>query len=351
MGGAKIELVFYDNESNPDRSRIVAERLVAEHPDIAAVTGAAASAFVIPMLPTFERAGITFITAQTSGLITSQGYKHVFAYAAQSPGFADAQVGILQWINETYNVGLSKIGLVYEDTEWGLTNAQAARDLIAKIPGFELVYDMSFAPGAADLSPLVLGLMQANAEVLFPTVYTHDARLLISNMQAFNYEPIIVGGGGGIVYPAFAKELGDLVNGVLSVGSHNFDAKTIMNNPELASVGKDFEARFGYFMPEQACGTYSAIYLLAAALEKAGTVDRDTFSETFRSLDVAALTPGGAMKFDETGWNVNSVGIMSQWQKDPDGVYRTRSVYPPSEATVEFQLTKLLTDRIDATKK
>ena len=348
MGGATLEIVVADNESDPDRSRMVAEQMLAQNPDIVAVHGAAASAFVIPMLPVFERERVPFITAQTSGFITSQGYEWVFAYAAQSPGFASAQVGVLSWINDTYGTGLSRIGLVYEDTEWGLTNAQAARDLIAQIPGFELVYDQNFAPGAADLTPVVLGLVESGAEVLFPTVYTQDARLLFATMQQFDYTPVIVGGGGGFVLPVFADELGDLVDGILSVGSHIFDAATILKNPNLANLGADFEARFGYFMTEQAVGGYGAVYLIAAALEEAGSAERTAFRDAFRALNVAGTTPGGAMNFDETGWNQNSLGVMGQWQRGADGVFRTHAVYPPEEATVEFQLTQLLRDRIAA---
>jgi len=346
LGGAMIEIVWADNESDPDRSRMVAEQMLANNPDIIAVHGAAASAFVIPMLPVFEREHVTFFTAQTSGAITSQGYEWVFAYADQSLGFARAQVGVLAWINETYQTGLSRIGLVYEDSEWGLTNAQAARDLIAQMPGFELVYDQNFAPGAADLTPIVLGLMEADAEVLFPTVYTHDARLLFATMRQFDYEPLIVGGGGGFVLPVFAEELGDLVDGILSVGSHIFDSATIMNNPNLRDIGRQFEDRFGYFMTEQAVGGYAAVYLFAAALEEAGSTDRTAFRDAFRELTITGATPGGALNFDETGWNQNAVAVMGQWQRGPDGRFRTHAVYPPQEATVEFQLTQLLADRL-----
>jgi len=348
LGGATIDIVWGDNESNPDRSRMVAEQMIAANPDLIAIHGAAASAFVIPMLPVFEREQITFFTAQTSGAITDNDYEWVFAYADQSPGFAGAQVGVMAWINETYDTGLSRIGLVYEDSEWGLTNAAAARTLIEQMEGFELVYDQNFAPGAADLTPIVLGLIESGAEVLFPTVYTHDARLLFATMQQFDYSPLIVGGGGGFVLPVFADELGDLVDGILSVGSHIFDSATIMNNPNLRNIGAQFEERFGYFMTEQAVGGYAAAYLFAAALEAAGSADRTDFRDAFRALTITGATPGGAMNFDATGWNQNAVAVMGQWQRGADGMFRTHAVYPPSEATVDFQLTQLLIDRIAA---
>jgi len=348
LGGAMIELVIYDNESDPDRSRMVVERMVDENPDLMAAHGAAASSFVIPMLPIFERAGLPFLTAQTSQAITAQDYEYVFAYAAQSPGFAAAQIGILEWINEEFGTDLVRIGIVYEDSEWGLTNSAAARDLIEQMPNFELAFDQSFTPGAADLSPIVVGLVNADVEVIFPSVYTQDARLLFNTMNAFDYHPLIVGGGAGVLFPGFAEDLGELVNGIISVASHNFDAATIVNNPnpEIANIYQAFEARFGYMMPEQAVSAFGAVYMIAAALEETGSRDRTELMHAIRALDISALTPGGRMNFAANGFNENSVAVMVQWQLSDDGVFRPRTVFPTSEATVEFQLTDLLRSKM-----
>jgi len=345
LGGAQIELVVYDNESDSDRSRMVAERMIDENPNMIAATGAVASSFVIPMLPTFEKAGLPFLTSQTSQAITEQDYQYIFAIAAQSPGFAAAQVDILKWINEEYGTELTRIGIIYEDSEWGLTNSQAARDLIGQMDHFELAFDQSFTPGAADLSPIVVGLIDADVEVIMPSVYTQDARLLFNTMTAFNYAPLIVGGGAGVLAPGFAEDLGDLVNGIISVASHNYDATTIRNNPELANIGDRFEEKFGYIMPEQAVGTFSAVYLIAQALEISGTTDRTDLMHAIRGLTTAGLTPGGPMNFAENGFNENSVAVMVQWQRGDDGVFRPRSVFPPEEADVEFQLTELLIEK------
>ena len=65
-----------------------------------------------------------------------------------------------------------------------------------------------------------------------------------------------------------------------------------------------------------------------------------------RELTISTLTPGGELKFEENGWNSNSVAVMMQWQLDEDGEYRPHTVFPDSEATVEFQLTDLLRERL-----
>ena len=347
LGGAQLELVIYDNESDSDVSRTTAERLLSENPDVVAVHGASASAYVLPMLSVFERNQVPFLTAQTSESIVGQGYQYAFAFASLSPQFAQTQVDMLNWLNETYEgLNLTKVGIVYEDTEWGLTNSAAAREAIANAEGLELVYDQAYTPSASDLSSIVVGLMSAGVEVVFPTSYTQDAKLLFNTMVSYDYSPLIVGGGGGMLYPVFGQDLGDLVNGVLSVRSHNYDAATILNNEELADVGTRFEERFGYFLPEQGVSAYNAVYIVAHALENCASTDPTDVMNAIRALEIETLTPGGALHFEENGWNSNSVAVMMQWQKDEDGTYRPHVVFPASEATVEFQLTDLLEERL-----
>ncbi|MHC6202063.1 type 1 periplasmic-binding domain-containing protein [Breznakiellaceae bacterium SP9] len=180
-----------------------------------------------------------------------------------------------------------------------------------------------------------------------PTSYTQDAKLIFNTMIQNNYSPLIIGGGAGFLYPVFAQDLGPLVNGVLSVASHNYDAKTVRNNSFITSIGEDFEKTFGYFMPEQGASAYNAIYLVATALEaNGGKTDGPSLAAAIRKLNGTSVTPGGALKFGANGWNENSVAVMIQWQKDTDGKFRPHAVFPPSEAAVEFQLTDMLKERI-----
>jgi len=345
LNGRHLEVIFYDNQSSSDVARQVAERLLAERPDVVAVHGASASSFVLPMLATFERARVPFLTAQTSQTITGQGYEYVFAFAAQSPQFASTQVELLEWLNATYGVNITKVGLIYEDSEWGLTNSQAARDQINQSSTLTLAYDARYQASSADLSSLIVGLINAGCEAVFPTSYTQDAKLIFNTMLQYNYSPLIIGGGAGFLYPIFGQDLGDLVDGVLSVASHNYDAKTVRENSQFGRIGEDYEARYREFMPEQGVSAFNAVYLVAQALERAGSTDTSRVKDAIRALTIPSLTPGGGLNFDETGWNRNSVAVMIQWQRDQDGVFRPHAVFPPSEATVEFQLTDMLKAR------
>lgn len=346
LGGAKIELVVYDNESDSDKCKTVAERLINENPEVVAIHGASASAYVLPMLSVFEKGSVPFLTAQTSETITSQGYKYAFAFAAQSPQFAQTQVDMLEWLNKEYSLNITKVGIVYEDTEWGLTNSAAARKSIDASETLELVYDQSYTASSSDLSSIVVGLMNAGCEVVFPTSYTQDAKLIFNTMVSYDYSPLIIGGGAGFLYPVFGNDLGNLVDGVLSVASHSYDAAVIRNSKKYADVGERFEKIYKYFMPEQGVSAYNAVYLVSQALEKCSSTDGEAVMKAVRELKITSLTPGGELNFQENGWNKNGLAVMVQWQKDSDGLYRPHTVFPASEATVKFQLTELLKSKL-----
>jgi branched-chain amino acid transport system substrate-binding protein len=346
LGGRKLEVFFYDNKSSSDESRAAAERLLGEHPDIVAASGAGSSGWVLPLLPTFEKAQVPFLSAQTSQTLTGQGYKYIFIFGCQAPQFSGGQIEMIQWLNDTYKLGVTKVGLIYEDTEVGSVNSQATRDLIKTAPGLTIAYDMKFQPNASDLSSIVLGLMNAGCEVVFPTAYTQDAKLFYNTMKQYNYAPIVIGAGAGFLYPAFAQDLGDLVDGLLSTATHSYDIKSIKKIAEYANLGEEYETKYREFMPEQAVSAFNAVYIIAQALEKCASTDPKVVAETIRSLKIDSLAPGGPLNFDGAGWNQNAVAVMVQWMKDNDGIYRPHTVFPPSEAAVEFQLSDMLKSKI-----
>jgi branched-chain amino acid transport system substrate-binding protein len=279
-------------------------------------------------------------------LLTSQGYKYINVFGCQATQFSAGQIEIINWLNSTYGVGISKVGLIYEDTEVGSVNSAATRNLLKNYPNLTIAYDQKFQPNASDLSSIVIGLMNSGCEVLFPTAYSQDAKLLYNTMVQYRYSPLVVGAGAGFLYPAFARDLGDLVNGLLSTATHSYDIRSIRNNPQYSRVGEDYEAKNKEFMPEQAVSAFNAVYIVSQALEKTATTDSAKLGEAIRALTITSLAPGGPLNFDSVGWNQNAVAVMVQWQKDGDGIYRPHAIFPPSEATVEFQVPDMLKSRV-----
>lgn len=81
--------------------------------------------------------------------------------------------------------------------------------------------------------------------------------------------------------------------------------------------------------------TYSHMYLIKDAIERAGTRDPQAIRDAMAATDVsegpaAAPWPAQRVRFDETGRAVDRVAVLAQWQGD-----RTVTVYPPDLAQGE----------------
>jgi branched-chain amino acid transport system substrate-binding protein len=84
--GAPVELVVSDDEGDPQKSTIVAQRLV-DDPAVVAVIGPMNSGAVLAAAPIYERAGLAFITPSgTNVRITDSGWKTAFRTTGRDDG-------------------------------------------------------------------------------------------------------------------------------------------------------------------------------------------------------------------------------------------------------------------------
>lgn len=335
LGGAKLELVTGDLMSDTNQCKTVAERLMQDS-SIVAATGASASSYVLPMLPVFEKAKTPFVTAQVAPAITNQGYQYVFETTAMAPENGKVQVNFINYLNEQQGMGLKKIGIIYENTEYGQSNAKSAVELAGNA-GLEVVFNESFPAGIADASALIANLKQSDAQVVIPSCYTQDAKTIFNTMKSMNYNPVIVGGGSGFLYPAFANELQDAVNGITSSASGSWDTKSVQDNEAFKMVPELYKEKYNEFMTEQALASYNIIWIISQALETSGSTDKDVLRDTIRGMKIETMVVGGELAFDETGYNTNAYSIINQWQKQEDGTYLPRTIFPEKAATAKYQ--------------
>lgn len=335
LGGKKLELVVGDTMSDTSQAKAVCERVMADHSIVAGI-GIGGSSYTIPMMPVFEKMEKPFVQIGVSTNITNQGYTYTFQPVPNGESFGSTQVEFLQYLGESQGIEVSKVGIIYENTEYGLSTAQTNKE-VAEAAGYEVVYDESFTTPSSDLSSLVVALKNSGAEAIFPVCFSQDAKLLFNTMNTMDYHPVIVGGGAGFLFPAFAQELGEDVDGIVSVGSNSWDSKSMTDNQELAEIAQQYEEKYGTFMAEHAVGYYNNIYIIAKALEECGSTDGAVLRETIANLHIPTLQPGGELNFDETGANTNARAVMIQWQKCEDGEYRPKTVYPEEEANAAYQ--------------
>lgn len=336
MGGAKIEVVEGDIMSDVNQCKPVAERVLADSSIMAGV-GAAASSYVIPMLPAFEKAGVPYLTACVADAITNQGYKCAIQMGQNSTYYGEANGQFLQWLNEEQGLGVSKVAIMYENSEYGQSQAEAFKTSMEKA-GMDIAYYESYPPSLTDASSMIANIMQTGADVVYPVATVQDAKTICNTMQSMDFYPVIFGGGAGFLMPTFAAEMGDAVDGMSSSSMANWDIGNIVNNAELQAYVDFYMEKYSEWPVEHAVTQLNAFYLIKTALEQNPTRDPEVLNETIKGLSVVSLMPGGVTNFNENGMNVGASSLFVQWQKDPeDGLYKTRAVWPVEESTVPYQ--------------
>lgn len=334
LGGAKIEIVKADTLSDSSQAKAVAERVLSENPDLVAAIGAGGSGYTLAMGPVFEKATLPYVQSGVSSSISEQGYKYTFQPVPTT--FGQTQIEFIDWLNKNQGMNITKVGIIYEDTDYGLSTAKG--DLaLAESAGLKVVFNQSFPQYSSDVSSLITNLKASGADMVLPVAFTQDAKLIFDTMASMNYHPLVLGGGAGFLYPAFGDALKDSVNGVLSVASANWDTSMFQKSDEFKTVAAGFEQKYGYFMSEHSVVTFSHVYLIWQALEKCGTTDGPTLTEAIRALQIPSLQPSsaadGSVAFDANGKNLNAIPVIIQWQKGTDGKYRPVTVYPESMVT------------------
>ena len=100
---------------------------------------------------------------------------------------------------------------------------------------------------------------------------------------------------------------------------------------EAQRVNADYKKRTGEFLFEYAGGLVAQTFMLADALERAGSADPQKVRAALSSLDVsagyAAMAPGGKVKFGPDGRNIYGRPVGVQWQNGD-----LASVFPKEDA-------------------
>src|SRR5690606_41070856 len=117
-----------------------------------------------------------------------------------------------------------------------------------------------------------------------------------------------------------------LINGVMSAVA-NWGAKG-----QEALIKRMKDEYNEPWMTQNAISTYGDMWIIKAALEKAGKADRESMAIAIRELDEgkSPYFPGGVLKFDDKGRRVDAGMTVIQWQ---DGVPVT--VFPEDLALVK----------------
>src|ERR1700761_2303668 len=187
LGGAKVEVVFADNQGSPATGQNQTLRLITEE-KVVAMTGPSQSGSPRPASAIAEKYGIPFVNGESvAANLTERGFKWFFRVTPVASDFAKIYYDFLRDMKAT-GAKTDNVALVHDNTEYG-TSVSSVITSVFKDGGLPTPIDIAYAPNATDVQSQVLQLKEKKPDVVIMIAYTSDAILFQKTMQSLDYKP------------------------------------------------------------------------------------------------------------------------------------------------------------------
>jgi branched-chain amino acid transport system substrate-binding protein len=327
LGGMKLELIYADSESKPEKGVAEAERLINTE-KVHVLTGCWNSAVTYPTTAVAERYGIPFVVpVSVSDKITAQGFKNVFRIAAKDSWWTRDQFTFLKDMQDEFGTKIEKVAFVYENGDWGKGFATQWKTL-AEEAGYKVVLDEPYPSTTTDLSPVVQKIRRAKPDVLMLVSNAADAILLTNTIAEYKVKvKAIITSGGGHADPSFMKAVGKNAQYLFDI----VEWETDLNKPGAKEANEKYKAKNGENLTGEAVDAYLAMYVLKDALERAASLEPAKIREALATSNLSdgpgMIVGYDAVKFDATGQNEKASLVMVQVNDLGQGLERI-SIWP-----------------------
>jgi len=335
MGGARLEPVIADSQSDPATGMAEAERLISRE-NVVVLMGCFQSSVTKTVSFAAERMSTPFINADSiSPALAERGFKWYFQTTPDANVFAWDWFRFLTTLQEEKGIRTDNltIGLLYENTDAGVNSAVAWEAASADFNYDDnIVVKIPYPHGASDVTSEVLELMRADPDIVFQVSYTPDAILLLRTSKELGFAPkAIMAWDSGHSDPAFLKAVGSDADGIF-VGEM-WSERLAALKPTVAVVNQMYKERCGQEMDASAARAFTAVFVIADALERAASTEKAAIREALRETDIpgeALIVSWGGITFDpETGRNLLANTLITQIR---NGEYRVVWPFDLAEA-------------------
>ncbi len=307
LGGAPLELVSADSTGAADVGGSEAERLIDE--GVSAFIGTYQSAVTTVVAAIAERDGVPLvIDVAVDDTILDAGYTNIFRI---QPNATSMGANGAKFLSELGGDEIKTVAYLHDDTGFGVSVSQAFAAAAGQY-GIEVITDIPYAPfSVTDLTTEMAQAAAGSPDVIVITGYYNDG-LLAARAAAdleVDVKAIIGIAQGAFHTPQFVADFGADAE-LFFNSNYHFNS----SDPKVAAVLERFEAEFNDAMDTEAMLAYQAIYVIADALERAGSADPADVRAALATTNITDhfMAFPGPITFDETGENVNAEPVLMQ---------------------------------------
>lgn len=280
--GKKLEVFVEDDEANPEKTVNAFKKLVTQN-KVIGIIGALTSKCSLAITKEAQQRKIVMISpTSTNDSVTEAGdyiFKACYNDSVQAPVIARYAVE---------NLKAKSAAIMFDNTNdysVGLKDNFAAE--FQKLGGTVAIE--SYATGDKDFNAQLTKLKGSNPDVLFIADYYNTVSLMAKQVKNLGINAIMLGADG---WDEIANNAGDEVVG--SIYSNHYAADA--DDKEVQDFVKKYKEKFGITPNALAALAYDSTYILADAIQKAGSTDSEKIKAAMLETDKKFVT--GNIKFD-----------------------------------------------------
>jgi len=336
MLGRKVELIAYDDQTNPALTPAIYTKLLdVDKVDLLiAPYGTVGTA---PIMPLVKQRGLLLMGNFSFGVNNVVKHDMWFNNApwntasSWSDGFIEAG----------QKLGGKTIAFLAADNEFAQNLANGAREL-AKKAGLQTVYNQNYPTTTTDFSSLIRGVRAAKPDIVFVMSYPPDSVAIVRAVNEIGVgESVKIFGGGmvGLQFTPIMTNLGSSLNGIVNYNSWVPGIKY----PGIEDFFKRYTAKaveakvdpLGFYLPPF---NYAIGQMLEQAVAATKSLDHKRLADYLRKNEMKTIV--GPIKYGPDGEWANARVVQAQFRgvvdKDTEQfrqVGKQVVLYPPQNKT------------------
>jgi len=317
-----LNLIIRDDESDPNLTVSNLEDFFSND-EVVAYLGGFGSSLHAAAAAIAEKNGVPYLgVAFALWDVHQQGFEFLFSPFPKSP---DIAVTTFEFLNATLEEAERplRVGILQETTDWGIELGELWVQE-AEAAGYEVVVQESYTPLTQDFTDLILQLQNEEVQLLLTLPNPPDGLTLFTQMAELGYAPEASLVVRATDVPTWPQSLG--VNGDWAMSAPGWhpaieaEGVEAINERHIEEIGRPADAQVG--------PSYALVQILAAAIEEAGTLDRQAVRDAIAAIDIDTVI--GNVTFNEDGTG-NVITPLLQYQAGT-----LELVWPAEFATADF---------------
>src|SRR3954464_12833960 len=308
--GRQIELLIEDDQSRPDISAALARKLVDQ-----------GGAFIIsvPPSPATQQQQTVTMEAKTPQMTPMNSADYLTTqldnpYFWQTGPLGSTQIATL--LAHARSKNLKRVALITDNSDLGQAIGKAFRAGLDKA-GMQIVDEEVVPLGATTATPQMQKIRSANPEAMFVAGVVTATNVLIFKAYRELGLKFPMHASYNLSVPIYMTSAKGLINGITFVDAYDPD------KPEVKAfvaaykkeTGKDSTNLHGY--------GYDGIHLVAEAIKKAGSTDKEKIREAMQTLKYKGVMGAQGMKYQfrdgkRTGFDPNGM-VVRVYEGDHQG--------------------------------